>query len=232
MYKYFVLAILTSVLFLVALPGFAADGHGDRVCIYKHQGFHGHEQCFRPGDEVSDLKHAEVASIRVFGHARAMLYEDRDFHGRSMDFNGDMPDLNHVPIAGSKEWRDHIGSLRVTSDSAFNTGSIYVPDYGYSRMKPYPESIDEGVCVYDRPDFQGRFQCFASGTEISDLGFGNWRDKISSVRILGHGRVVGYKDKNFRGERIFIDRDAPDLESVPMLESGNWNDEIGSLQVQ
>jgi hypothetical protein len=40
MYKYFVWAILTSVLFLIALPGFAADDHGDRVCIYKHQNFH------------------------------------------------------------------------------------------------------------------------------------------------------------------------------------------------
>ena len=73
MYKYFVLAILTSVLLLLALPGFAADDYGDRVCIYKHQDFHGHEQCYRPGDEVSDLKHADIASIPVFGHARAML---------------------------------------------------------------------------------------------------------------------------------------------------------------
>jgi len=232
MYKYFVLAILTSVLFLVALPGFAADDHGDRVCIYKHQGFHGHEQCYRPGDEVSDLKHAEIASIRVFGHARAMLYEDRDFHGRMMDFTGDMPDLKRVPISGSKEWRDHIGSLRVTSDSAINAGGIYVPDYSYSRLKPYPEPTDDGVCVYERPGFEGRFQCWASGTEISDLGFGNWRDKISSIRILGHGRVVGYEDKDFKGERVFIDRDAPDLNNVPMLKSGNWNNEIGSLQVQ
>jgi hypothetical protein len=77
----------------------------------------GHEQRYRPGDEVSGLKHADIASIRVFGHARAMLYEDRDFHGRMMDFTGDMPDLKRVPISGSKEWRDHIGSLRVTSDS-------------------------------------------------------------------------------------------------------------------
>jgi hypothetical protein len=78
---------------------------------------------------VSDLKHADITSIRVFGHARAMLYEDRDFHGRRMDFTGDMPDLKRVPISGSKQWHDHIGSLRVTSDSAINTGSIYVPDY-------------------------------------------------------------------------------------------------------
>jgi len=232
MYKYFVLAILTSVLFLIALPGFAADDHGDRVCIYKHQDFHGQEQCYRPGDEVSDLKHADIASIRVFGHARAMLYEDRDFHGRMMDFTGDMRDLKRVPISGSKGWHDHIGSLRVTSDSTINTGGIYVPDDSYSRLKPYPEPIDDGVCVYERPDFEGRFQCWASRTEISDLSFGNWRDKISSVRILGHGRVVGYEDKDFRGERVFIDRDARDLTSIPMLESGNWNNEIGSLRVQ
>src|SRR5262252_5764109 len=136
MYKYFVLAILTSVLLLLAklaLHGFAADDYGDRVCIYKHQDFHA----------------------------------------------------------------------------------------SYSRLKPYPEPIDDGVCVYERPDFEGRFQCWVSGTEISDLGFGNWRDKISSVRILGYGRIVGYEDKDFRGERVFIDRDAANLTSIPMPESGN-----------
>jgi hypothetical protein len=37
---------------------------------------------------VSDLKHADIASIRVFGHARAMLYEDRDFHGTHDGLHG------------------------------------------------------------------------------------------------------------------------------------------------
>src|SRR5262245_1986438 len=232
MNKYFCLIILSSCLVLLAVAGFAAaEDRGDRVCIYKNENFHGHEQCYRPGEEVSDLKHAEIRSIRVYGHARAMLYEDSDFRGHMMEFNSNIPDVERVPLTGSKEFHDRIGSLRVTSDYAYNSGNVY-PDYG--RYKPYrsSETIDEGVCVYDRPKFEGRMQCWASGTDISNLNFTDWRDKISSIRVFGHGRLVGYNDTDFRGERVVIDRDMPNLSDFPMRRSGNWNHEISSLQVQ
>jgi len=61
MNRYFLLIALSSCLILLAVTGFAAaEDHGDRVCIYKHENFHGHEQCFRPGEQVSDLKHVDI----------------------------------------------------------------------------------------------------------------------------------------------------------------------------
>src|ERR1051326_2019179 len=201
MNKYLLFILLAACFILLALPGVAAaDDHGDRVCLYKDDNFHGHEQCYRPGDEVSDLKHADISSIRVYGHARAMLYEDRDFHGRMMEFTADIPDLKRVPASGSKNWHDHVGSLRVTSDYAYNRERVHGSEYPYGRLKPFPSDvIDEGVCVYEKPKYEGRFQCWASGTDISDLSFSNWRDKISSVRVFGHARLVGYKDAAFHG---------------------------------
>src|ERR1051326_9504507 len=131
MNKYLLFILLAACFILLALPGVAAaDDHGDRLCLYKHDNFHGHEQCYRPGDEVSDLKHADIESIRVYGHARAMLYEDRDFRGHMMQFNANIPDLKRVPLTGEKEFHDHVGSLRVTSDYAFNSsGKVYEPEY-------------------------------------------------------------------------------------------------------
>src|SRR5215813_3959028 len=214
MNRYFLFIAVSSCLVLLAVAGFAAaDDHGDRVCIYNHDNFHGHEQCFRPGEEVSDLKHADVESIRVYGHAHATLFEDRDFRGHMMEFSANIPDLKRVPLTGSREFHDHVGSLRVTSEYAYNNGKFYEPEYRYGPFKPYfgPETIDEGVCVYDRPGYEGRVQCWSSGTDLSDLNSGNWGDRISSVRVFGHGRLLGFRDPDFRGDRIVVDHDVSDL---------------------
>ncbi len=243
MTKYSLFMILAACFILLILPAFAAarPDHGDRVCIYKHDDFHGHEQCYRPGEEVSDLKNVDVNSIRVFGHARVMLYEDRDFRGRTMELTGDMPNLSHVAMSGSKTWKDHVGSLRVLPEYAYyDRGTIYErghypppPDEIYIfRSKPFLEIPQDGVCVYEKTRFEGRYQCWASNTDISDLSFANWKDKISSIRVFGHARLVGYKDTEFRGERITIDHDVSDLSDIPMRTAGNWNDEIRSLAVQ
>src|SRR3989442_15316299 len=241
MTKYFLFMILSACFVLLILPMFAAatSDHGDRVCIYKHDNFHGHEQCYRPGEEVSDLKHIDINSVRVFGHARVMLFEDRDFHGRMMEFSSDMPDLSHVAVSGSKSWHDHVGSLRVVPEYAFfGRDRIYEREHYPSgdtyiyRSKPTLETINEGVCVYEKPGFEGRSQCWSANTDISDLSFANWKEKIASVRVFGHARLVGYKDTEFRGDRIIIDHDALDLGNLPMARAGNWNHEIRSLAVQ
>jgi hypothetical protein len=235
MTKYSLYIIVFACLIVLALPALAAAApqQGDRVCIYKSENFHGHRQCYRPGEEVSDLKHADLESIRIFGHARAIVYEDRDFGGRKMEFTTDIPDLGHVPMSGSKSWHDHVGSLRVTTDYASNF------DRGYERerviiaspLPPNSPAVDEGVCVYEKPNFEGRYQCWTSSTDISDLSLSDWRDRISSVRIFGHARLVAYKDTDFRGDQIFIDHDVHNLSDVPMRVAGNWNHEIESMEV-
>src|SRR5689334_18491548 len=116
MAKYYFLIVVGICLILFALTGFAksSSDHGDRVCIYTNEHFRGHEQCYRPGEEVGDLKHADIESVRVDGRAKAVLFEDRNFGGRMMEFTTSVPDLHRVPISGSKSWHEHVGSLRVT----------------------------------------------------------------------------------------------------------------------
>jgi hypothetical protein len=85
---------------------------------------------------------------------------------------------------------------------------------------------------YEKPRYEGRSQCWGSNTDISDLSFANWKDKISSVRVFGHAKAVGYKDTEFRGERIIIDHDVSDLSDLAIRNAGNWNHEIRSIAVQ
>ena len=227
MNKYFVFTVLSAFIVLLAFVGSAvAQDRGDRVCLYKEENFKGHEQCYGPGDQVPDLRNAEIESIRVFGHARVMLYEDRDFRGRMIDLSADVPDLKRV-LSGTKSFHEHIGSLRVSSNSAFNRDRVYDSDRTYGRFKPFPssEKIDEGVCVYERPYYEGRFQCWASGTNISDLASADWRDRIGSIRVFGHARMAAYDRTGFRGDRIVIDHDVPDLR-------GDLKHEMFSVEVQ
>jgi len=59
-----------------------------------------------------------------------MLYEDRDFRGRMIDLSADVPDLKRV-LSGTKSFHEHIGSLRVTSDSSARCGAL---GYGGSDL--------------------------------------------------------------------------------------------------
>src|ERR1051325_176970 len=169
-----------------------------------------------------------------------MLYEDRHFKGRMMEFSGDMPDLDRVALSKSKTWHDNVGSLRVVPEYAYyERERIYqLPSDEHDRiyqlpsdevviLRSKPSGIpNEGFCVFDKPHFEGRSQCWSGNTDISDLSFGDWKDKISSIRVFGHSRIVGYKDSDFRGDRIIIDHDVSNLGDVPMRNAGNWNDEI------
>src|SRR5207237_6134229 len=100
-----------------------------------------------------------------FGKARAILFEERDFSGRKMEFTTDIPDLSHVPMSGSKSWHEHVGSLRVTSEYAYDRDRDRDRDRGYDRerviiaspLNPTSPVIDEGGCVYERPKFEGRY---------------------------------------------------------------------------
>jgi len=101
-----------------------------------------------------------------------------------------------------------------------------------SAYRPARLLVGEGVCVYEKPMFKGRSQCWCSNTFIPDLRSDNFKDKISSVRVFGHAELVGYHDTMFHGERIIIDHDVLDLTNYPLRSFGNWDHGIESLDVQ
>jgi hypothetical protein len=221
---------------LSAAPQFGTRDRGsrDRVCVYQDIHYQGWEQCYNAGDEISSLdrRNNAVSSIRIYGRARVTVYEDTEFRGRSAEFTSDVPDLGLRNLAGSKSWSDHIQSLRVAPDSYGNNGggnSRNAPIFG----RPEPQQVNEGICVYDRPDYQGREQCWNAGQDLGDLArAGNWSDRISSIRVFGGAEAVLYRDIDFRGENIVIDRDTPNLSQVSARSFRNWDRQTSSIVVE
>src|SRR5688572_31177014 len=98
-------ALLIVGLTMVAGPAFAQQGRdrndardnrdSDRVCLYRDIEYQGPSWCYRPGDELGDLRNRsnEISSIRIFGRARVIVYDQEQFMGVSDEFDMDVPDL-------------------------------------------------------------------------------------------------------------------------------------------
>jgi Peptidase inhibitor family I36 len=221
---------------LSAAPQFGAgrdrnQGGRDRVCFYQDISYHGAERCYNVGDEATSMDHnAQASSIRIYGRASVVVYEETNFRGHSAEFSSNIPDLKLRAVGNGHTWNDRISSLRVVSD--YNTGRYP----GNSNPNQYPgqgRGINDGICVYDHRDYQGREECFGAGTNVNDLArAGNWSDRIQSIRVFGGSRAVLYRDIQFRGDSIMIDRDVPDLSQVSGQNFRNWSRQISSLAVQ
>jgi hypothetical protein len=224
-------------------------GRGDQVCVYKDINYQGAEQCYSAGDEINNLgaQNNSISSIRVYGGATVTVYEKSAFSGHSAQFTSDVSDLGRRTMAGNTAWSDHIDSLRiggVSRPGTPNVGDRRNPDNFPRNQSRQPR---DGICVYDRPNYEGRSDCWKQGQNISDLARqGNWNGEISSIRLFGRAVAVVYQDIEYRGESLTVDRDIPDLAAIRGRgrengngrgrgngrSSGNWDHQISSVQVQ
>lgn len=128
------------------LPGPISD---DRVCIYARPNYGGRSHCFNAGQEVGDLANVsgawndQVASIRLFGNARAVIYEDPGFGGASFTVASDIPNLSVIRGRELRNWRRDVSSIRAVggpegsdtpSSEAFRMGER---DYTQGRPQDY-----------------------------------------------------------------------------------------------
>jgi len=206
----------------------------DRVCLYKDTQYQGSEQCYAAGDEVRSLggQKGQVSSVRVFGRARIFVYDETDFRGRATEFSSNVPDLRMRAATGGHTWNDRIESIRVTSDYGYYEGSPRStgPIYGGDSSNRNRNQFNDGICVYDRPNYGGREECWTVGYDMSDLR--GWSDRISSIRVFGRTEVVLYRDVNFRGESIVVDRDIPNLRDISGRSFRSWDHQISSLAIE
>jgi hypothetical protein len=209
------------------------DEGRDRVCLYQDIQYQGWEQCYSNGDEIPSLggRSNAASSIRVFGRTRVTVYEDSNFRGRSAEFSSDVPDLGRRIVSGSRSWSDHIQSLRVgfDYDSRDNRGV-----FGGGFPDRFPRNqIDDGICVYERHNYDGRSQCWRAGENLNDLGrAGNWSDRIASIQVFGRAVAILYRDIGFRGQSITIDRDIPDLGRVSAQGFDDWDRQASSVRIE
>jgi hypothetical protein len=86
------------------------------ACFYSERNFGGKYLCLRRGESRGKFGNLgdDISSIRVFGGARVLFYEDDNFKGRASGTKRDVPDLRQFNVAGSsRNWNNRISSARV-----------------------------------------------------------------------------------------------------------------------
>lgn len=228
-----VLALTVLGLWMTGVPALAQQGRdrnnsngnrdGDRVCFYRDVQFEGPSWCYRPGDELADLRDRgnEISSIRVFGRARVIVYDLEEFMGTADEFDMDVADLRLRAMEGRRNWNDRIDSFQVVAGGRRGRGFG-----GFGRGDSDNRPSRDRICVYEDANYGGRSQCWNIDEEEENLSGAGWNDRISSVRVFGRARVEFYRDSRYRGEQIRLSRDTPDLGAL------NWGDQISSFQVR
>jgi Protein of unknown function (DUF3011)/Peptidase inhibitor family I36 len=98
------------------------DWHGGNwdsggACFYKDSDFGGQFFCLRRGEQRESLGNYgdQITSIRVFGRARATIFDDRNFNGARQRVLTDIPNLRGLRVKQKPDhtWNNRISSIRV-----------------------------------------------------------------------------------------------------------------------
>jgi hypothetical protein len=82
-----------------------------------------------------------------------------------------------------------------------------------------------GVCVYEDANYRGRYFCASAGQTFATLP-ADFRDRISSIRIVGRAQITVFREDRFRGPAARF------LTDVRNLKNEGWNDAIMSFRVE
>jgi Peptidase inhibitor family I36 len=128
------------------------------VCFYKDPDFRGDYFCARDGESDQSMPSGmndKISSIRIFGNAAVIVFQDSRFEGRSSRFDFDVPDLHR------EGWNDLISSFRISGGWGHKHGHGNGNGYGNGNGGGYRGDPDVVIRrayqdVLDRePDAQG-----------------------------------------------------------------------------
>ncbi len=162
------------------------------ACFYMDSDYRGDYFCVNAGEgprNVESRYNDTISSIRIFGNAQVVVYEDANSGGASKTFTGDVPNL--------QDWNDRITTVSVQYTRARNWRGVSQPQYG--------------VCFYTDADYRGEKLCAASGESQPNVGE-RYNDKISSLRVFGGAEVTVYSDENFGGASRTFRQDVSNLD--------------------
>jgi len=184
------------------------------VCFYEDVRFRGRYFCIQANEDLRKLPkdmRDRISSLRVIGHAGALVFRDEKFKGQSGRFLTDVPDLRR------QGWNDQISSIRVTKEaSAWDVGRL--PRWGRESLPR------QGACFYQDVGFKGDYFCVPRGASYATLPPG-FNDRITSVRVIRSAGVMIFRDRDFDGQVARLTSDVKDL------RGGVWNDTISSIRI-
>jgi hypothetical protein len=88
------------------------------ACFYRGPGFQGDYFCMGPGESYDSLPpgfNDSISSIRVFGGASVVVFNDPGFGGLRIGFRNDVPDLGRWRTQDNpyKNWGNRVSSIQV-----------------------------------------------------------------------------------------------------------------------
>src|SRR5512146_1522208 len=88
------------------------------ACFYTDYNFRGQSFCMNAGQDASNMPSGfndRIRSIRVFGRAQVIYFNDSLFRGASGSTSRDITDLRQYPLPDvpSKNWNTRISSIRI-----------------------------------------------------------------------------------------------------------------------
>lgn len=172
----------------------------DGVYLFEHPNFQG--RCVRFTGNVPDLRvfgfDDTASSIRLIGGWTATLFRDLNGTGVSTTFSGDDANLADNPI----------GDNQATSLVASRGGTPPPPPSGNAC------DGQEGVYLYEHPNFQGRCLRLTSGA--GDLRVFGFDDITSSIRIVGNWTATLFRDLTGSGVSQVFTQDNANLAGQPI----------------
>jgi hypothetical protein len=163
----------------------------DGACFYLDADYRGDSFCMNAGESrrnVDARLNDRISSVRVFGRAQVLVYEDENFGGASTTIAGDVSNL--------RDWNDKITAIQVQYDRTAFSGSGNDPQ--------------NGACFYLDADYRGERFCMNGGESRQNVD-ARLNDKISSVRVFGRIQVIVYENENFGGASTTFAGDVPNL---------------------
>src|SRR5687767_3934259 len=110
----------------------------DRVCFYPQTNYRGLQQCFNSGFELAslDARRLTINSVRVYGRAVLVLFDNPGFNGRYMELDRDVPDFDRH-ISALRGWNGRVTSLQISQGR-------------YVRVPPpRGQQARNVICVYE-----------------------------------------------------------------------------------
>jgi hypothetical protein len=94
----------------------AGDWDREGACFFKDENFRGEKFCVEKGDRVPQVPQGfsdRISSVRIYGRATAIVYQDASFRGRSLEIRDDVTNLQSFEVQPGHSWNDRISSIRV-----------------------------------------------------------------------------------------------------------------------
>ena len=92
------------------------DWDREGACFFKDENFRGEKFCVEKGDRMAQVPSGfsdKISSVRLYGRATVVVFQDVDFRGRKLEIRDDVVNLQSFQVSPGHSWNDRISSVRV-----------------------------------------------------------------------------------------------------------------------